>query len=111
MKVFSTRQFISNVRELLKSYPHVIADIAPLLAQLKKGETPGDRVPRVEGRLIFKVRAPNRDAQSGKSGGYRVLYYLIDSERRLLLAIYTKTRQEDISTEMLIKIVEEWEST
>ena len=70
---------------------------------------PGDRIPRVKGRPIFKVRIPNRDAQSGKSGGYRMLYYLVDQEQRLLLTIYSKTEQSDINAEEIIRIVEEWE--
>jgi mRNA-degrading endonuclease RelE of RelBE toxin-antitoxin system len=109
MRILTSRVFLRRLRELLKTYPGVISDIAPTISSLKKGETPGDRIPRVKGRPIFKVRIPNHDAQSGKSGGYRMLYYLVDREERLLLTIYSKTEQSDISTEELVRIVEEWE--
>ena len=68
MKVLTTATFLRRLRELLKTYPHVISDIEPLIKLLKQGETPGDRVQRAGGRAIFKVRAPNQDAQSGKRG-------------------------------------------
>ena len=109
MKILTSRIFLRRLRDLLKTYPGVISDIAPIIELLKSGETPGDRIPRVKGRPIFKVRIPNRDAQSGKSGGYRMLYYLIDREQRLLLTIYRKTDQSDIAPEELTRIVEEWE--
>ena len=110
MKVLTTRVFLRRLRQLLKTYPSVIADLAPLIALLKQGETPGDRVPRVKGQPIFKVRVPNRDAQSGKSGGYRVIYYIVTDEQRLLLTIYSKTDQTDITPDELLRIIEEWEN-
>lgn len=109
MKILTTSLFLRRLRDLLKRYSNTLADIAPLVAQLKQGETPGDRVPRVKGRPIFKVRVPNRDAQRGKSGGYRVLYYIVTDDQRLLLTIYSKSEQTDISAEELSRIVEEWE--
>jgi len=109
MRILTSSVFLRRLRGLLKTYPGVISDIAPVIDSLKRGETPGDRVPRVKGRPIFKVRLPNRDAQSGKSGGYRLLYYLIDREQRLLLTIYSKTDQSDIAPEELTRIVKEWE--
>ncbi len=110
MKVLTSRTFLRRVRDLLHLYPHIFADIAPIIAELKAGATPGDRVPRVSGRAIYKVRAPNSDAQSGKSGGYRILYYLVDKEQRLLITIYSKSDQTDISAAELVRIVTEWET-
>lgn len=56
------------------------------------------------------MRVPNRDAQSGKSGGYRVIYYIVTDEQRLLLTIYSKTDQTDITPDELLRIIEEWEN-
>jgi mRNA-degrading endonuclease RelE of RelBE toxin-antitoxin system len=91
-------------------YPSVIADLAPLLTRLKKGEVPGDRVQGVGAKRIFKVRVPNRDAQRGKRGGYRILYYIADGERCVLLTIYSKSEQADIPSQELLQIISEWES-
>lgn len=46
----------------------------------------------------------------GKSGGVRVIYYLVTKDRVLLLYIYTKGKQEDLTAEqlkLLRKIIEE----
>lgn len=110
MKVFSAPRFLKRLKQLVGVYSGVIADLAPLLARLKKGETPGNRVQGVGSRLIFKVRVANSDAQRGKSGGYRVLYYVVDGERCLLLTIYSKSEQSDIPSQELLSIISEWES-
>lgn len=68
MKVLTTRDFMDKVAELLQLYPSVISDLAPVIAQIKRGDTPGDRIPRVGGRPVYKARVPNRDAQRGKKG-------------------------------------------
>jgi mRNA-degrading endonuclease RelE of RelBE toxin-antitoxin system len=110
MKVLTTRDFMDKVAELLQLYPSVISDLAPVIAQIKRGDTPGDRVPRVGGRPVYKARVPNRDAQRGKSGGYRVIYYLVDGEKRLLLTMYSKSERQDISPEEIVAVLRKWES-
>lgn len=69
---------------------------------------PGEQVPGI-GATVFKVRAPNRDAQRGSSGGYRMIYYLRTADNITLLAIYSKTEQADISTNELQTILREIE--
>jgi mRNA-degrading endonuclease RelE of RelBE toxin-antitoxin system len=51
-----------------------------LVNQLEQGETPGDQI-QGTGHSVYKVRLPNTDAQRGKSGGYRVIYYLKTSSK------------------------------
>jgi len=46
----------------------------------------GDQVVGI-GYSVFKVRVKNSDNQKGKSGGYRLMYYLKTSFNVLLLAI------------------------
>jgi mRNA-degrading endonuclease RelE of RelBE toxin-antitoxin system len=110
MKILTTREFLESLTHLLGNYPSVFSDIAPVIDQIKKGNTPGDRVQGVGGRVIYKVRVPNRDAQRGKSGGYRLLYYLVDEKRRLLLNIYSKSVRADISSDELTQILKDWEA-
>lgn len=46
----------------------------------------------------------------GKSGGVRVIYYLVTKERVLLLYMYTKGKQENLTADqlkLLRKIIEE----
>ena len=76
----------------------------PVIDQLKAGKTPGDRIPGV-GDLLYKVRVRNTSAVRGKSGGYRIIYYLQTTTDVLLVTIYSKSDQSDIHTVELLRII------
>jgi mRNA-degrading endonuclease RelE of RelBE toxin-antitoxin system len=101
-----TAEFKRNLRRLAKKYPNIRADLGALLNSLQSGETPGDQVPHVHHYTVYKVRVPNRDAQRGKSGGYRVIYYLQTAEQVILITLYSKTEQGDIAPELIRQIIE-----
>jgi mRNA-degrading endonuclease RelE of RelBE toxin-antitoxin system len=61
---------------LAKRYRQIKLDIQPVLDQLQSGDLVGDQV-QSNGHPVFKVRIKNSDIQKGKSGGYRLIYYLI----------------------------------
>ncbi|MCA0455610.1 MAG: type II toxin-antitoxin system RelE/ParE family toxin [Chloroflexi bacterium] len=98
IRVLTTPRFKHVLKKLRKKYAHVIDDLKPLLAVLAEGQTPGDQIPDV-GYNVYKTRLPNRDAQRGKSGGYRLIYYLKTRERIILIDIYSKTEQVNISAD------------
>ncbi|MBA4379969.1 MAG: addiction module antitoxin [Anaerolinea sp.] len=100
-----TPEFKRNLRILSRKYRHIRSDIDPLLAELQEGITPGDQVTGMD-FVVFKTRVKNRDAQKGKSGGYRIIYYLAVPERIILVTIYSKTEQSDISTSQIRRILQ-----
>lgn len=104
-----TPEFKRNLRILAKKYRHIRDDVEPLVTSLQNGELPGDQVTGTS-FTIFKVRVPNRDVQRGKSGGYRVIYYLQTQTDIVLVTIYSKTEQADISTAQIRRIVNEFEA-
>jgi mRNA-degrading endonuclease RelE of RelBE toxin-antitoxin system len=108
--VIALPTFTQNIRRLKKKYRSVLQDVEPTIAQLESGETPGDQVMGV-GYPVFKVRIKNSDAQRGKSGGYRILYYLKTRDRILLLTLYSKSEQDDIAADDLKTIIEEFDRT
>lgn len=57
--------------------------------------------------IVYKVRLANRDASRGKSGGYRVIYYLPTDDLTLLLTIYSKTDQSDIVADEIRRILDD----
>ncbi len=104
-----TPEFKRNLRILAKKYRHIRDDVEPLVTSLQNGELPGDQVTGTS-FTIFKVRVPNRDVQRGKSGGYRVIYYLQTQADIILVTIYSKTEQADISAAQIRRIVSEFEA-
>lgn len=97
--------FKRNLRTLAKRYRHIRSDLEPLLAQLRTGACPGDQISGIA-YAVFKVRLGNTDAQRGKSGGYRVIYYLKTKTRIILVTIYSKSDQGDISDRTICQIIE-----
>ena len=89
-------RFKNRLRRLERKYPKTIDEVGRLIASLAQGKRPGTVIPRV-GYTVYKVRLPNRAARRGKSGGFRVIYYAQFSDRVILLTIYSKTDESDIS--------------
>ncbi|NJO74301.1 MAG: type II toxin-antitoxin system RelE/ParE family toxin [Leptolyngbyaceae cyanobacterium RM1_406_9] len=96
IQVLATARFENDLRLLKKRYRNILTDVQPVVKQLQMGDLPGDQVAGV-GYPIFKVRIRNRDAQRGKSGGYRLLYYLKSVQTITLITIYSKSDQGDIA--------------
>ncbi len=103
-----TAKFQRNLRILAKKYRSIRKDIQPIIEQLQAGELPGDQIPGV-GYTIFKLRVKNSDVQKGKSGGYRLIYYVKTSTSIILVTIYSKSEQEDMAAEEIQQILAEFE--
>ena len=98
--------FKRNIKALGKKYRRIRQDIEPVIEQLRNGELPGDRITGT-GELIFKLRVKNSDVSKGKSGGYRLIYYCQTATGIVLLTIYTKSEQTNITAEDIKKIISE----
>ncbi len=108
IKVQATHIFTRNLRRIAKKYRNIRNDLQPVIEQLEQGELPGDRISGVS-YLVFKLRVRNSDIQKGKSGGYRLIYYVKTSTGIILLTIYSKSEQADILAEEIQQILQEYE--
>ncbi len=54
---------------------------------------------------LFKVRVKNSDIQKGKSGGYRIIYYLKTEAQVLLVTLYSKSDKPDITADEVREII------
>jgi mRNA-degrading endonuclease RelE of RelBE toxin-antitoxin system len=107
--VFFTPEFKRNVRQLAKKYRHIKTDLQPLIDRLMQGAIPGDRIPGVTYR-VFKVRVKNSDVAKGKSGGYRVIYYQQQADAVVLVTLYSKTEQGDITANEIKQIITDYDA-
>ncbi|MFM9265602.1 type II toxin-antitoxin system RelE/ParE family toxin [Tychonema sp. BBK16] len=108
IQVEAAPTFTKNLRNLAKKYRSIRNDIQPVIEQLEQGELPGDRISGT-GYDVFKVRVINNDIQKGKSGGYRLIYYVKTENGIILLTVYTKSVQADIAADELTGIILEYE--
>jgi mRNA-degrading endonuclease RelE of RelBE toxin-antitoxin system len=104
VQVEYTPEFKRNLRALAKKYRHIRSDVQPVIDQLRAGEIIGDKVPRTR-YTIFKVRVRNSDIQKGKRSGYRLIYHLKTPINIILVTIYSKLDQADISAEQIRRIL------
>jgi mRNA-degrading endonuclease RelE of RelBE toxin-antitoxin system len=103
-----TPEFKRNVRALAKKYRHIRSDVQPVIERLQAGEVIGDQVSGVR-HTIFKVRVQNSDIQKGKGSGYRLIYHLKTPTSLILVTIYSKLDQADISAEQIRRILREFD--
>ncbi len=108
IQISASPDFKNQIRQLTKRYRNLQTDLQPLLDQLIQGETPGDRIQGVQS-IVYKVRLKNSSAKKGKSGGYRVIYYLKSQDNILLVTLYSKSDRTDIAIETIIDIITQYE--
>ena len=101
-------EFERRLYRLSKKYRSIRQDVEPILEQLQQKILLGDRLSGFgENLYVYKVRAKNSNIQKGKSGGDRIIYLLESETSILLLTIYSKSEQEDMTTEQIQTILEE----
>jgi mRNA-degrading endonuclease RelE of RelBE toxin-antitoxin system len=108
IQVEASPTFNRNLRSLAKKYRNIRNDIQPVIEQLERGELLGDQISGI-GYEVFKLRVRNSDIQKGKSGGYRLIYYVKTTNGIILLTIYTKSEQADIADDEIRSIIAEYE--
>ena len=108
-EVVYAESFLKAAARLQKRYKHVQDDAEVLADQLEAGELPGDRVQGVANR-VYKVRVKNRDAQRGKSSGYRVIYYLETDDQIVMITLYSKSDQSDIPAATIRQLIADYEA-
>lgn len=99
-----TPEFQRKLKNFAKKYCQVPTDLQPVLKQLQHGEFLGDQIPGI-GFTTMKVRIRNSDTQKGKSGGYRLIYWISSTELIVLLDIYSKSDQGDIEVDEIRQII------
>jgi mRNA-degrading endonuclease RelE of RelBE toxin-antitoxin system len=99
-----TNDFQNQFKFLKKRYRKIKADIQSTLDDLESGKTPGNQFAGI-GSIVMKVRIKNSDVQKGKSGGYRLIYWIISPELIVLLDIYSKSDQETVTINEVNQII------
>lgn len=106
ISVFFSDEFHKRLKQLAKKNSKIKADVQPILEQLQSGHFTGARVPNV-GHQVYKVRIKNSSSEKGKRSGYRLIYYVKDYQTVILLAIYSKSDQPDMSIAQIKQIIRE----
>ena len=104
-----TPEFKRNLGKLARKYRNIRTDLEPVIKGLLAGELPGDQITGT-GYTLFNSRVRNSDIQKGKRSGYRLIYWLRTSKDIILVTVYSKLDQGDISTEEIRRILKPFQN-
>lgn len=101
--VFPTIYFEKSIKKLVKKFPSLKQEYAPLITELSNNPTNGEAL----GKHCYKIRMSISSKGSGKSGGGRIITLVINVQKKvILLDIYDKSDKSivtDTELELLIK--------
>lgn len=94
-KVLPARSFERDAKVLFKKYASLRNELAELGKQLALNPTQGTPI----GHNCYKIRQAIKSKGKGKSGGARIItYVIIEDETIILLTIYDKSEKENLTT-------------
>ena len=102
-KVIPVDKFQKEAKRLIKKYPSLKFELAELAESLATEPTQGTQL----GNDAYKIRISIKSKGKGKSGGARVITYVITPQKELyLLTIYDKAEFDSIDDKTLRRIIE-----
>ncbi len=102
LTIVSLDTFSKDVKKLHKKYKNISNDLKKLQETLQENPKVGIEL----GDNCYKIRVANSSIPTGKSGGFRVLYYYLDMQDNIyLMTMYSKTELENISDDRLLDIL------
>jgi mRNA-degrading endonuclease RelE of RelBE toxin-antitoxin system len=105
-KVLTIPPFDKQIKRLAKKYPSLKFEFTELVKSLETDPEQGTPL----GDNCFKIRIAIASKRKGKSGGARVITYVVVKEKTVfLISIYDKSEKENITdaelTELLKSII------
>jgi len=101
--VIPTDKFKKEAKRLIKKFPSLKAELINLSDELENNPEIGTSL----GNSSFKIRLAIKSKGKGKSGGARVITYLVTQNKEVyLLTIYDKSEFENIDDRTLKSIIE-----
>ena len=106
-EVIPTSVFIKKAKRLKKKFATLVDTLLTLEEELLKNPRLGDSY----GKNIYKVRISDESKGKGKSGGFRVITYVIDETDECtsiyLITIFDKSEESTIKKIAVLNLVEE----
>ncbi|MEA2050733.1 MAG: type II toxin-antitoxin system RelE/ParE family toxin [Campylobacterota bacterium] len=93
--------FKKSVKKLAKRYKNIAKDLYTLEEELTSNPACGTHI----GSNCYKIRVANSSIPTGKSGGFRVIYYKKIKNTIYLMDIYSKSDMENITDEKILEIL------
>ena len=104
LKIVNLPTFEKKVKKLFKKYKKLPKDLKTLRDVLLDNPKAGTHIVS----SCYKIRLENSSIPTGKSGGFRVIYYYLKEDKLYLMTIYSKSDLETISEKEIIEILNKY---
>ena len=95
-------KFRKEAKRLIKKYPSLKIELAELGEELSENPEIGTPL----GNGVYKIRVAIKSKGKGKSGGARVITYVVTEDKEIyLLTIYDKAEFDTIDDKTLKKVI------
>ena len=102
--ILPTSKFSKEIKRLIKKFPSLKSEFANLISLLSENPTTGTSL----GENCFKIRIAIASKNKGKSGGARIITYLMLKDKSVfLLTIYDKAEKQNVTEKELKEMIKE----
>jgi len=106
LKITKLETFAKEAKRLYKKYKKLPDDLKILVKELNDNPKAGIYL----GANCYKIRLANSSIPTGKSSGFRVIYYYYDDELDIyLLTIFSKRDMGNISDEKIMELLQKYD--
>lgn len=99
--------FESRVKRFIKKFPSLANELIDFMDLLKENPFLGESL----GAGLYKVRLASKSKGKGKSGGFRVINYIVTENKEdidiTVLTIYDKSEDSTMKKNILVKMVKD----
>ena len=100
--IYTTPDFKKSFKKLYKKHPSLKADLKELIDTLTESPNTGTHL----GHDVYKIRLAITSKGKGKSGGARIITYLVTEDNEgYLIFIYDKSQLENITKEQIFEML------
>jgi len=100
--VYPTPDFKKLFNKLYKKYPSLKTDLLELINKVSEEPDTGIKL----GHGVYKIRLAITSKGKGKSGGARIITYLLTEDKEVYLVfIYDKSRLENITKQQIFELL------
>ena len=105
IEVIYTEEFEKDVKKFFKKFPTLAEELCVFEESLIQNPKQGISL----GSGLYKVRVASESKSKGKSGGFRIINYLLikenDKIKVYIIKIYDKSEEVNVRKQLLVKLL------
>ena len=114
VEILVSDNFRREAKKYLKKFRTLKDELEVFRASLLENPRQGDKI--TEG--VYKVRLASKSKGKGKSGGFRIINYLLEVEKDgngdihttvILLSIYDKSETSSLAENQIVRLIQDFE--